>query len=70
MPYGLTGATQTCRSALDETFCECHNCVDNYVDDIIVFSGDMDSHIKDLQQVFKKLRFAGLLLQGSECLLG
>ena len=55
MPYGLTGATQTCQRALDETFRECYDCVDNYVDDIIVFSDDMDTHIKDLHRVFKKL---------------
>ena len=36
MPYGLTGATQTCQRGLDEIFHECHDCVDNYVDDIIV----------------------------------
>ena len=70
MPYGLTGATQTCQRALDETFCECYDCVDNYVDDIIVFSDDMDTHIKDLHRVFKKLKSAGFVLRGSKCLLG
>ena len=70
MPYGLTGATQTCQRALDETFCECYDCVDNYVDDIIVFSDDMDSHIKDLHRVFKNLKSAGFVLRGSKCLLG
>ena len=34
MPYGLTRATQTC---LDEVFRECHDCIDNYVGNIIVF---------------------------------
>ena len=70
MPYGLTGATQTCQRALDETFRECYDCVDNYVDDIIVFSDDMDTHIKDLHRVFKKLKSAGFVLRGSKCLLG
>ena len=37
MLYGLTEATQTCQRALDEVFHECYDCVDNYVDDIIVF---------------------------------
>ena len=37
MPYGLTGATHTCQCGLDESFHECHDCVDNYVDDIIIF---------------------------------
>ena len=30
----------------------------------------MDSHIKDLQRVFKKLKSAGFVLRGSKCLLG
>ena len=33
---GLMWATQTCQHALDEVFCQCHDCVDNYVNDIIV----------------------------------
>ena len=70
MPYGLTGATQTCQRTLDEVFRECHDCVDNYVDDIIVFSDDMHSHINDLRRVFKKLKSAGFTLRGSKCLLG
>ena len=38
MPYGLTGATQTCQCGLDEVL---KDCVDNYVDDCIIFSVDM-----------------------------
>lgn len=37
MPYGLTGATQTCQRGLDDVFHDCKYCVDNYVDDCIVF---------------------------------
>ena len=37
MPYGLIGTTQTYQHALDEVFRECHDCVDNYVNDIIIF---------------------------------
>jgi len=70
MPYGLTGATQTCQRGLDELFRECHDCVDNYVDDIIIFSDDMDSHKTDLMRVFEKLQAAGFTLKGSKCLLG
>jgi len=57
MPYGLTGTTQTCQHGL---FHKCHDCVDNYVDDI--FSDDMDSHITDLRRVLEKLRVAGFTL--------
>jgi len=52
---------------LDEIFRECHDCVDNYVDDIIVFSNNMSSHKADLRQVLGKLKAAGFT---SKCLLG
>ena len=70
MPYGLTGATQTCQRGLDGLFSECHDCVDNYIDDIIIFSDGMESHITDLRQVLEKLQSAGFTLKGSKCLLG
>ena len=66
----LTGATQTCQYALDEVFHECHDCVDNYIDDIIVFSDYMYSHINNLWRIFKKLKSAGFILRGLKCLLG
>ena len=47
MPYGLTGATQTCQRGLDDILRECKYCVDNYVDDCIVYTSDMGSHIRD-----------------------
>ena len=49
MSYGLTGTTETCQCALDEVFRKCHDCVDNYVDDIILFLDDMYFHINNLQ---------------------
>ena len=49
MPYGLTGATQTCQQGLDQVLKDCKDCVDNYIDDCIVFSDDMQSHVRDLQ---------------------
>ena len=67
MPYGLTGATQTCQRALDHTLKTCKDCVDNYVDDLIVFSDDMTSHISDLCRVLQKLKATGFTLRGSKC---
>lgn len=70
MPYGLTGATQTCQQALDHILKSCKDCVDNYVDDLIVFSDDLKSHIRDLRRVLLKLQAAGLTLRGSKCFFG
>ena len=70
MPYGLTGATQTCQRSLDNILQNCKDCVDNYVDDCIVFSNDMDTHIKDLRRVLSQLSAAAFTLRGSKCFIG
>ena len=70
MPYGLTGATQTCQQGLDTILADCKYCVDNYVDDCIVYSDDMNSHIRDLQEVLGRLQQAGFTLRGSKCAFG
>ena len=67
MPYGLTGATQTCQRGLYQVLKDCKDCVDNYIDDCIVFSDDMQSHMRDLQRVLSRLRNAGFTLHGSKC---
>ena len=70
MPYGLTGATQTCQRGLDEVLKDCKDCVDNYVDDCIIFSDTLDSHIEHLRHVLGHLQSAGFTLRGSKCCFG
>ena len=70
MPYGLTEATQTCQRGLDKLLDDCKDCVDNYVDDFIVFSNSMESHISDLRRVLSRLMAAGLSLRDSKCFFG
>ena len=41
---------------------DCKDCVDNYIDDCIVFLDDMQSHVRDLQHVLSKLLSAGFTL--------
>ena len=49
---------------------ECKDCVDNYVDDCIIFSDTLDSHITDLRRVLGRLQAAGFTLRGSKCSFG
>ena len=70
MPYGLTGATQTCQRGLDNILQDCKDCVDNYVDDCIIFSDDIVTHIQDLKRVLGQLSAAGFTLRGSKCFFG
>ena len=70
MPYGLTGATQTCQRALNHILKSCKDCVDNYIDDIIVFSDTIEFHIRDLRRMLSKLKAAGFTLRDSKCFFG
>ncbi len=70
MPYGLTGATQTCQRGLDRILKDCTDCVDNYIDDCLVFSEDLQSHARDLRRVLGRLERAGFTLRGSKCFFG
>ena len=40
-----------------------------FIDDILVFSSDMESHISHLKEIFQRLRESNLTLRGSKCSL-
>ena len=67
MSYGLMGATQTCQKGLDNILQGCKDCVDNYVDDCIVFSNDMATHIQDFKRILSQLSAAGYTLHTLKC---
>ena len=67
MPYGLTGATQTCQRGLDHVLGDCQDCVDNYIGNCLVYSDNMETHMKDLERVLSRLQTAGLTLRGNKC---
>ena len=54
IPHGLTGATQICQQGLYEVLKECKDFVEHYVDDCIIFSDTLDSHITDLKCVLSQ----------------
>ena len=64
MPYELTGETQW---GLEEVLKECKDCVDDYVDDCIIFSDTLGSQIADLQRVLGQLQVEGFTLRGLKC---
>ena len=41
-----------------------------YIDDIVIFSPNFDTHIKDIRQVFERLRASGLKLKAKKCFFG
>ena len=59
-----------CQWGLDEVLDDCKDCIDNYVDDFIVFSDSIKSYICDLRCVLSRLMATGLMLRGSTYFFG
>ena len=68
MPFGLTNAPATFQRLMEICLghLSLHWCI-IFLDDIVIFSKDMASHLKRLQAVFWKLEKAGLKLKPSKC---
>ena len=71
MPFGLRNGTQSFQllmslvlKGLNWKFVLC------YVDDILVFSPDFETHLHHLNAVFQRLRDANLTLKSSKCKFG
>ena len=70
MPIGLTGAPATFQRLVDVVMngLNLEVCL-VYLDDIIVYSRDVDTHLDRLRAVFERLQAAGLKLKPSKCRL-
>ena len=70
MPFGLANAPSTFQRLMELTLSDLHwkTCL-VYLDDIIIFSKTVEEHLSRLQEVFQRLRDAGLKLKPSKCKL-
>jgi len=68
MPFGLCNAPATFQRLMDTvlTGLNFDICL-AYLDDIIIFSRDLDSHLERLERLFTRLREANLKLKPSKC---
>ena len=71
MPFGLTNAPATFQRLMAKvlsglTYEQCLV----YMDDVIVFSADFESHLKHLRAVFERIADAGLKMKPSKCSFG
>ena len=71
MPFGLCNAPSTFERLMDNVLrglkwyiCLC------YLDDVVVYSEDFESHLERLETVFKCFKEAGLTLNNKKCRLG
>lgn len=69
MPFGLTNAPSTFQRLMDKVLGQSDH-YSAYLDDIIIFSKDYQSHLSHLEEVFCKLSKAGLRVKKSKCNFG
>ena len=70
LPFGLTSAPSTFERLMETVLRGLHwRTLLIYLDDIIVFSADFDTHLERLEEVFHRLQAAGLKLKPSKCTL-
>lgn len=68
MPFGLTCAPAVFQRLMDLVLCGLsYEACMVYLDDIIIFSADFDSHLERLATVFSRLRWARLKLRADKC---
>ena len=68
MPFGLTNTLATFQRLMETCLGDLnlHWCI-IYLDNIVIFSKDLVSHLKRLEALFQKLEQAGLKLKPSKC---
>ncbi|MDI9312181.1 MAG: reverse transcriptase domain-containing protein [Limnohabitans sp.] len=68
LPFGLTNAPPTFQRAMDSVLCKLKwNICLVYLDDILIFSRDFDTHLERLELVFNALDEGNLKLKPSKC---
>jgi len=68
MPFGLRNAPATFQALMNEIFKQFINkSVLVYIDDILIYSPDADTHIHDVEEVLKVLREQKLYAQATKC---
>jgi hypothetical protein len=68
MPFGLRNAPATFQALMDQVLGPLrYSCAVAYTDDILIFSADMQQHIKHIHQVLAQLQEANLSIKLSKC---
>ena len=67
MPFGLRNAPATFERVVKRILAGCEAFSGSYLDDIIIFSSTWLEHLSHIQQVFDRIRFAGLTVKKSKC---
>ena len=69
MPFGLKNAPSVFQRMMDEVFKDCDTFIQTYIDDVLVFSENLDDHVKHLRIFHQKIKDNGLVLSDTKCKL-
>ena len=67
MPFGLNGAPSTFQRLIDKVLKGLDSYCAAYLDDVIIYSGNWEDHIKHVAAVLQSLQEAGLTVKCSKC---
>ena len=70
LPFELTGRPSAFQRGMDKVLRGLEKFKDNFIDDILVYSPDKESHKTALRMVFDRLRQFNLKLRGEKCEIG
>ena len=68
MPFGLTNSPATFQKLMHRCLGDLHKDCLVYLDDIIIFSSDIEDHFQKLEKVFQRLKDYNLKLKPSKCM--
>jgi transposase InsO family protein len=68
MPFGMMNSGATLMRAIRKMI-DGMSCVANYVDDILVYTDDLKSHLEILNELFLRMKAAGFTARPSKCLI-
>ena len=68
MPFGLTNAPATQQRFIEAVLNGLiWKCCFAYIDDILVYSKDFETHLEDLEEIFQRLQENRLKIQPEKC---
>lgn len=67
MPFGLHGAPATFQRLMDRVLAGCDQYAAAYLDDVVVYSGSWQEHLRHLTDILKRLQEAGLTINTTKC---
>ena len=70
MPLGLSGAPATFQRLMDHILRRTENFAGVYLDDIIVYGTDWKKHLRNGEEVLRRLQSANLTIKLSKCIFG